>query len=116
MAKLSCLLLCLAFVAMATAGAHADGECDDDVDKGLVKDLVDQCKQFVMFPENPKIAPSDGCCGVVQKLGDYKCLCKKVTKELEKIVCMEKVVYVAGYCKRPMKPGPCGSYTVPGGQ
>ncbi|KAL6616226.1 hypothetical protein ACP70R_038496 [Stipagrostis hirtigluma subsp. patula] len=109
MAKHLNLFLVLAFlVSMATIGIQADDGCDNDLNG-----LVNECKQYVMYPANPKIPPSDGCCGVVQK-ANVPCLCSKVNKEIEKIVCMEKVVYVADYCKKPLQPGSqCGSYTVP---
>ncbi|XP_062186479.1 uncharacterized protein LOC133890053 [Phragmites australis] len=110
MAKLLGLFSVLAFVvAMAIVGTQADDGCNDDF-----RNMVYECKQYVMFPANTKIPPSDGCCGVIQK-ANVPCLCYKVTKEIEKLVCMDKVVYVADYCKKPLQPGSqCGSYTVPG--
>ncbi|KAL6853507.1 hypothetical protein ACP4OV_019536 [Aristida adscensionis] len=109
MTKLMRIFLYLAIVvAMATNSVQGDDNCDNDV-----KDLTEKCKQFVMFPANPKIPPSAECCAVVQKV-DVPCLCSKVTPGIEKVVCMEKVVYVADYCKKPLQPGSkCGSYTVP---
>ncbi|KAL5227701.1 hypothetical protein ABZP36_015966 [Zizania latifolia] len=107
MGKLSGLFLVMALVLAMVAGARSDA-CDDSL-----KNLFAECKQYILNPPNPKIAPSDACCGEVQKV-DVPCLCSKVTPETEKLVCMEKVVYVADYCKRPLKPGSkCGSYTVP---
>ncbi|KAK3162205.1 hypothetical protein QOZ80_1BG0086740 [Eleusine coracana subsp. coracana] len=97
-------------MAMATVSVQADDGCNNDI-----ANLVNECKQFVLFPANPKIPPSDACCGVVQKV-NIPCLCNKVDGKIEQMVCMEKVVYVAGYCKRPLAPGSkCGSYTVPPG-
>ncbi|XP_062208629.1 uncharacterized protein LOC133910129 [Phragmites australis] len=109
MAKLLCLFSVLALVvAMATVGTQGEEGCDNDL-----RNLVSECKQYMMFPANPKIPPSDGCCGAIQK-ANVPCLCSKVTKEIEKVVCMEKIVYVADYCKKPLQPGSnCGSYTVP---
>ncbi|KAI5003183.1 hypothetical protein ZWY2020_030343 [Hordeum vulgare] len=103
MAKLLGLLLIIASVLVVTAQ-----DCTVDL-QGLIR----ECKQYVMFPANPKITPSDACCSVVHKV-DGPCICSKVTKEIKKVVCMDKVVYVADYCKNPLKPGSvCGSYHVP---
>jgi len=97
-------LAILAFVvAISILGSQAE-DCEQNLSS-----LVSECKQYVMFPANPKMPPSDGCCGVVQKV-NIPCLCSKVTKEIEKVVCMEKVVYVADKCKRPFTHGfKCGS-------
>lgn len=93
------LLLVLAFVLVVTAE-----DCTVDL-KGLIR----ECKPYVMFPASPKITPSSACCSVVQKV-NAPCISSKVTKEIEKVVCMDKVVYVADYCKNPLKPGSdCGS-------
>uniref|UniRef100_A0A0D9V6T3 Bifunctional inhibitor/plant lipid transfer protein/seed storage helical domain-containing protein n=1 Tax=Leersia perrieri TaxID=77586 RepID=A0A0D9V6T3_9ORYZ len=87
---------------------HSSDNCANDL-----KELIAECRQYVMNPADPKVDPSDTCCSVVQKV-DIPCLCSKVTKEIEKIVSMEKVIYVASYCKRPFQPGSkCGSYTIP---
>nr|XP_020194000.1 uncharacterized protein LOC109779790 [Aegilops tauschii subsp. strangulata] len=97
------LLLVLAFVLVVTAE-----DCVVDL-KGIIR----ECKSYVMFPASPKITPASACCSVVQKV-NAPCMCSKVTKEIEKVVCMDKVVYVADYCKNPLKPGSdCGSYHVP---
>ncbi|PNT73041.1 hypothetical protein BRADI_2g52525v3, partial [Brachypodium distachyon] len=75
--------LVIAFVVVVTAD-----DCESDL-----KGLVQECKQYVLFRANPRIPPSDACCGVVKKV-NVPCLCNKVTKEVEKLVCMDKVVYV----------------------
>ncbi|GJM92846.1 hypothetical protein PR202_ga09350 [Eleusine coracana subsp. coracana] len=80
-----------------------------------LKDLISNCQQYVQFPADPKIPPSQACCAVIQR-ANIPCLCSKVTPPIEGIICMDKVVYVANYCKRPLQPGSnCGSYHVPGG-
>ncbi|KAM0852358.1 hypothetical protein ACQ4PT_048103 [Festuca glaucescens] len=87
-----------------TAAAGGADDCDGDVQA-----LVANCQQYVQFPANPKIDPSAACCGVIQN-ADIPCLCGKVTPEVEKFICMDKVVFVAAYCKRPFKAGStCGS-------
>jgi hypothetical protein len=88
---------------ITTAAGGAD-DCDGDVQA-----LVANCQQYVQFPADPKITPSAACCGVIQN-ADIPCLCTKVTPEVEKFICMDKVVFVAAYCKRPFKAGStCGS-------
>ncbi|KAF0919701.1 hypothetical protein E2562_030949 [Oryza meyeriana var. granulata] len=93
MGKLSSLFFVMALVLAMVVGTKSD-DCN-----GGFQDLVAECQQYVMYPANPKIKPSDACCSVIQK-ANIPCLCSKITKEIEKLVCMEKVVYVADYCKR----------------
>ncbi|KAF8716746.1 hypothetical protein HU200_025831 [Digitaria exilis] len=114
---LACMvLLCFAIAvgaarpATTTDDAPPTENCDQDV-----SDLISTCQDYVKFPANPKIPPSTACCTVVQRV-NIPCLCSKVTPTIEQVICMDKVVYVASYCKRPLKPGSnCGSYPVPGG-
>ncbi|XP_058107151.1 uncharacterized protein LOC131250827 [Magnolia sinica] len=84
----------------------------DDVDcKGDLSDLIQECSDYVK-KSGPPVPPSQECCVVVRRV-DLPCVCKYVTKEVEKIISMEKVVYIAKYCKRPLKPGTkCESYIV----
>nr|TKW17261.1 hypothetical protein SEVIR_5G354700v2 [Setaria viridis] len=106
MAKLRSMFLVLAFVvAMSIEGTQA--ACDDNL-----SDLIKECQQYVMPPKDPKIPPSDSCCRVVQK-ADFPCLCSKVTKIIEGIVCMEKAVYVAEKCGRQVPHGfKCGNFMI----
>jgi hypothetical protein len=112
-------VVCLVLLTFATAVAAvrppittAAGGGADDCD-GDVQALVANCQQYVQFPANPKIDPSAACCGVIQN-ADIPCLCGKVTPEVEKFICMDKVVFVAAYCKRPFKAGStCGSKRQP---
>jgi hypothetical protein len=100
MAKLLLGLL----LALAILGTTSAAGCVQDAE-----DMKRECKQFELFPANPKLPPSAACCAV-WKRADVPCLCKYVNKEVEKVWCMEKVVYVANYCKRPFQPGyKCGS-------
>ncbi|KAF8751334.1 hypothetical protein HU200_012217 [Digitaria exilis] len=104
MTKLISLFSIIALiVTMSIAGIQAE-ECGNDL-----QDLARECKQYVMNPPNPKTPPSKACCDVVKKV-NIPCMCSKVTKETEHMVCMEKVVYVAHECKRPFAHGyKCGS-------
>ncbi|CAL4915357.1 unnamed protein product [Urochloa decumbens] len=105
MAKI--LLGFIIVLAVVVVGTMAEG-CDKDRE-----DMIRECKKYEMFPATPKIDPSPACCAVWQR-ADIPCLCKRVTKEVEKEWCMEKVIYVAKYCGKPFNPGyKCGSYTVP---
>ena len=111
---LACMVLLIS-IAMAAAAARpatttttaatdAPPNCDQDL-----QNLIANCQDYVKFPADPKIPPSSACCGVIQR-ANIPCLCSKVTPTVETFICMDKVVYVASYCKRPLRPGSnCGS-------
>ncbi|PNT73040.1 hypothetical protein BRADI_2g52520v3 [Brachypodium distachyon] len=121
MARLAFVCLVLLTFAMAVAGARpptnapaaapvasGPGNCDSDL-----QDLITNCQDYVKFPADPKITPSAACCAVIQRV-NIPCLCNKVTPSVELVICMDKVVFVAAYCKRPFKSGSnCGSFHVP---
>ncbi|XP_010521543.1 PREDICTED: uncharacterized protein LOC104800444 [Tarenaya hassleriana] len=92
---------------LTLAVAPASAQC------GLsLPDLVAKCEQFVMGG-GPKVPPSAECCGAV-KGANVPCVCSLVTPSLEKLVNVEKVVYVARTCGLTVPAGmKCGSYTVP---
>ncbi|XP_022731873.1 uncharacterized protein LOC111286255 [Durio zibethinus] len=70
------------------------------------------CQNFIE-KEKPKVAPSADCCKALKSIG-MECTCKLITKEIEQIISMEKLVYVAGACGQPIPQGTyCGSYKVP---
>jgi len=77
--------------------------------------LISKCTQFVRIP-GPKVPPSDACCQAVKQvpLGDLPCLCKLVTPAVEKVISMEKAVYVARTCGLPIPSGltVCGSKSI----
>uniref|UniRef100_A0A0E0NVJ7 Bifunctional inhibitor/plant lipid transfer protein/seed storage helical domain-containing protein n=1 Tax=Oryza rufipogon TaxID=4529 RepID=A0A0E0NVJ7_ORYRU len=101
------LFLVLAIMVAVVWGDPSSG-CDQDR-----QDMIRECKKYEGWPAEPKIEPSEACCAVWQR-ANIPCLCAGVTKEKEKVWCMEKVVYVAKFCKKPFQPGyQCGSYTVP---
>ncbi|OVA01513.1 Bifunctional inhibitor/plant lipid transfer protein/seed storage helical domain [Macleaya cordata] len=88
-------------------GVLGQGGCE-----GQFQGLAQQCSQYVL-KTGPKTPPSKGCCDLIKK-ADVPCICKHVTKEIEQIVSMEKMVYVAGYCGKPLPHGSkCGSFTIP---
>jgi hypothetical protein len=90
--------------ATATDDAPPTRNCDQDL-----QDLISSCQDYVKFPAEPKIPPSQACCAVIQR-ANIPCLCSKVDPTVETFLCMDKVVYVASYCKRPLQPGSiCGS-------
>ncbi|GLU19289.1 hypothetical protein SLE2022_355490 [Rubroshorea leprosula] len=80
---------------------------------GSIPGVVAQCAQYVLKP-GPKIPPSQDCCKQVKVL-DVPCVCNKyVTPDLEKIVSVEKVIFVATTCGLTLKPGfKCGNFTIP---
>ncbi|KAJ4750913.1 Bifunctional inhibitor/lipid-transfer protein/seed storage 2S albumin superfamily protein [Rhynchospora pubera] len=105
-----CFSLSLTLILLLTLMVRSvtSEECSNDLSK-----LSISCKQYVKYPANPKIDPSKECCDVVQQ-SNIKCVCGHVTKEIEKIISMEKVVYVAAKCGRPLAKGSkCGSYQIP---
>ncbi|KAK6928840.1 Bifunctional inhibitor/plant lipid transfer protein/seed storage helical domain [Dillenia turbinata] len=74
---------------------------------GDIQGLVTQCGRFVQ-KAGPKVAPSPACCSVV-KAANVPCICQSVTKAVEQAVSMEKVVYVAQTCGKPLSHGAkCG--------
>ncbi|KAE8767570.1 endosperm transfer cell specific PR60 precursor [Hordeum vulgare] len=104
MAKLMCLCFIILTIAVVVS---ADG-CDGDR-----QDMIRECGKYQKLPAESKLAPSDGCCVVWEK-ANIPCLCVGVTKEKEKISCMEKVGYVANFCKKSFPHGyKRGSYTFP---
>ncbi|CAL5330651.1 unnamed protein product [Camellia sinensis] len=83
------------------------GQCQGDL-----PGLMAQCPKYV-GRTGPQVEPSKECCDVV-KTADVACVCKYITKEIEQIISMEKVVFVAQSCGKPLAHGSkCGSYTVP---
>ncbi|KAF0919702.1 hypothetical protein E2562_030950 [Oryza meyeriana var. granulata] len=125
MARLFAVCLVLLSFAMAAAAARpatatssssstadappTSGDCGSDV-----QDLIVNCQDYVKFPADPKIDPSQACCAAVQR-ANIPCVCNKVTPDVEQLICMDKVVYVVAFCKKPFQPGSnCGSYHVPG--
>ncbi|XP_006470720.2 uncharacterized protein LOC102607411 [Citrus sinensis] len=70
------------------------------------------CQDFIV-KEGPKVSPNALCCNAVKEIG-MPCTCKLVTKQIEELLSMEKLAFVAQFCGRPIAPGTkCGSYTAP---
>ncbi|KAL4303184.1 hypothetical protein GQ457_10G006350 [Hibiscus cannabinus] len=73
-----------------------------------IPSLISQCSQYVKIT-GPQVPPSKDCCDVV-KVVDVPCVCNFVTPEVEKLISMEKVVFVGTSCGLTVKPGmKCGS-------
>ncbi|KDP22141.1 hypothetical protein JCGZ_25972 [Jatropha curcas] len=106
----SCLALAMLVVAgiLAFSGERAWAvNCDNDI-----IGLATKCKKFVA-KEGAIEKPSNDCCAVVKK-ANVPCLCSHVTKQIEDLISMEKVFYVAKSCGKKVAHGTkCGSYTVP---
>ncbi|EHA8589801.1 Protease inhibitor/seed storage/lipid transfer family protein [Cocos nucifera] len=108
MAKNSVLRLVLVFALAGTllSTGHERDDCHGDVEA-----LIQKCKNYVE-KEGPRVSPSVQCCHVVKHV-DVPCACKYVTPRIEEIISMEKAVYVAKKCGRPLKHGyKCGSKPV----
>ncbi|KAL6288663.1 hypothetical protein ACE6H2_006173 [Prunus campanulata] len=67
---------------------------------GDVGGLIRQCSTYVEKGK-PMTNPSQACCDLIKKV-DILCACKHVTKELEELVDMNKVVHVVSYCGIPV--------------
>ncbi|CAM0883213.1 unnamed protein product [Alopecurus aequalis] len=114
MARFSGLFILLTFAMVVATNASptaigTKGECLGDMFS-----LIPKCIFYVMLPlPGEHMKPSQECCDTWLKV-DIPCLCSKVNGDVEAIVDMEHVVYIADYCKRPLTPGSkCGTYTVP---
>ncbi|KAB1225568.1 hypothetical protein CJ030_MR1G002477 [Morella rubra] len=76
-----------------------------------VAGLVSQCQKYVS-KSGPKLKPSKECCAVVNAV-NVPCACKLISKEIEGLINMEKVVFVARSCGKEIARGTkCGSFTV----
>ncbi|KAK7857605.1 uncharacterized protein LOC136066120 [Quercus suber] len=76
------------------------------------QDLMSQCAAFVR-KDGPKAYPHPICCGAIQK-ADIPCICKQLNSQMEKKIDMNKVVFVAKMCNKPLAPGSkCGDFNVP---
>ncbi|KAL2329192.1 hypothetical protein Fmac_022619 [Flemingia macrophylla] len=86
---------------------EVSGQCG-----GSVTDIISECSQFVQ-KTGPVVRPSPGCCVELRKL-DVPCACKLVTKEVENLVSISKVFFVARSCGLNLPPGmQCGVVKVP---
>nr|DAD42569.1 TPA_asm: hypothetical protein HUJ06_000799 [Nelumbo nucifera] len=103
--KYGCLALAVLLVAGILISGHqvsAQG-CEGDLEG-----LVEQCEQFVQ-KQGPQVPPSQACCDVVKK-ANISCVCQHITKEVEQMISIDKVFYVAKYCGNPIPQGTqCGS-------
>ncbi|KAJ7949286.1 Protease inhibitor/seed storage/lipid transfer protein family protein [Quillaja saponaria] len=80
--------------------------------KGDIQDLKTQCSTYVQ-KGGPRTDPSQGCCNLI-KTADIPCFCRRFGADMEKEVDMDKMVYVAEFCGKPLASGTkCGSFTVP---
>ncbi|KAL6130005.1 hypothetical protein ACLB2K_068387 [Fragaria x ananassa] len=83
--------------------------------QGDMQGLITQCEPYVMKGSLLPPTGSEGCCAKIKTL-DIPCACQHVTKVVETVVDMGKVVKVVRSCGIPVPEGmKCGSYTVPPG-
>ena len=103
-------ILLLAFFAITGilfSGNNNNMVVGDDC-QGDMQGLVAQCAMYVQ-KGMPKMNPSQQCCSVIQKV-DMPCVCQHMTSGVEKMIDMDKVIFVAQYCGRAVAPGTtCGS-------
>uniref|UniRef100_A0ACD5W501 Uncharacterized protein n=1 Tax=Avena sativa TaxID=4498 RepID=A0ACD5W501_AVESA len=113
MAKISSFFIFVAFAMVIVANASTTSIGTEGICIGDMFALIPKCIMYVIGPPGSKVKPSQECCDVWLKV-DIPCLCSKVNDDVEATIDMEKVVYIADYCKRPLTPGSkCGTYTVP---
>ncbi|KAF8398309.1 hypothetical protein HHK36_017236 [Tetracentron sinense] len=104
---------CIALAVLVVAGiVISGGRVSAQGCQGDLQGLISQCSQYVQ-KSGAKTPPSQPCCTVVKAV-NIPCVCQYITKQVEQIISMEKVVYVAQYCGKTIPHGmKCGSYTVP---
>lgn len=102
--RFHCFVLAMIMVGAMWCGQHASAQtCNADISS-----LMSQCQKYVK-KSGPKMTPSPGCCAAVKPV-DVPCACAYVTKDIEAMVSMEKVVFVARSCGVKLTPGTkCGS-------
>ncbi|ERN05101.1 hypothetical protein AMTRI_Chr01g131390 [Amborella trichopoda] len=89
-------------MAMIESGI-ADTGCQNDLQA-----LMASCLPYVT-KTGPQIPPSGACWSAVVA-ANMLCICKYVTKEVEALIDIHKVIFVAQSCKRPFPSGTkCGS-------
>ncbi|KAL5565834.1 hypothetical protein UlMin_028998 [Ulmus minor] len=102
----------VAGIILITIGSHEVTAKQNDCKKSALN-LATSCSNYVLKSGAPKVKPSPACCRVVKTV-DLPCVCNFVTKDIEKVIDMEKVVFVASCCGKKLAPGTkCGSYRVP---
>ncbi|KAK4407607.1 hypothetical protein Sango_0341700 [Sesamum angolense] len=75
--------------------------------QGDLQGLIEQCARYVQ-KSGPQETPSQECCNVVKTV-DVPCVCKMIPPQVERIVSMEKAVFVLASCGKPLPHGTkCG--------
>lgn len=104
---------CLRFsILVFTLGVLVLGISAEFPCKGDLEAIILNCKEFVE-KDTPQIPPSQACCETL-KASDIPCLCKNVPPEDEKLISMEKTIYVLTTCGCEIPPpgDKCGSKLV----
>ncbi|XP_004514074.1 uncharacterized protein [Cicer arietinum] len=79
---------------------------------GNLNGIVTQCRQYVEF-SGPIVQPSEACCQALNG-ADITCYCKYATPRIERMISMEKAMFVVNSCHcRNIPTDQCGSYTIP---
>ncbi|OAY82067.1 hypothetical protein ACMD2_01592 [Ananas comosus] len=118
--RIQCLFLALAIVVTflllhSHQAAAAAAELSDDeelakevVCNGDLKKLLSSCKKCIKKGTD-QVDPKPACCRTVKKI-DLLCICQSIPPRFEKKIDMEKVVYIAEKCEKPIPSGTkCGS-------
>lgn len=102
----------MALAALAVIGVLFSGEVNVVVGQacqGDMQGLIRQCARYVQRGTPLMTEPSQGCCIAIRTL-DIPCACQYVSKVVEQLVDMNKVVQLVNYCGIPVPPGmKCGS-------
>ncbi|KAK6933837.1 Bifunctional inhibitor/plant lipid transfer protein/seed storage helical domain [Dillenia turbinata] len=97
------IIVIVGLISLAGGSYQVSAQCE-----GAIPVLIEKCKSFVLIP-GPQIPPSSECCALI-KTANVPCLCDFMTPIIEKIVSMEKVVFVARTCGLSVPQGmKCGS-------
>ena len=96
------VLAIIGILLLSAATKVVVGQCQGDITAVIV-----QCAQYVR-KNAPKEDPSQACCDAI-KGADILCLCQHVPRGLLPLIDMDKVVYVAQFCGKPLPRGTkCG--------
>lgn len=100
-ALVAAVLLAVAVVVAMVVVVRAKDQTCQSVD---LHGLANLCGRFVQ-KTGPMMDPSPGCCDVINKGTDVMCVCQHLPKNIEQMLDMGKVAYVAQFCGKPLPRG-----------
>ncbi|CAN0901828.1 hypothetical protein LINGRAHAP2_LOCUS21631 [Linum grandiflorum] len=93
----------------APARAPPAIECIHEASRNVIR----RCMTWIVTV-GPAVNPSMECCDAVRKARLMPCLCSYVTRDMEDLVSVNKLIRVFNSCGKRVRPGTkCASYTVP---